>query len=842
MPRRSWATVAVLFVLGCGAGDDGPGPDPSPGSAVPLAIGDTVTGRVAVGDTVRLIYVATGSDELALFFAVDSGQGLLEYLIVPAGSGGGLVAAPGNPSALLLNRTERLPLQAGDTLRVGIWPRPEASDTRYRLLAYRVDRRPEHSPEAYQVDSLRSTERLETSADIDEFVISAADSLELVGVLRTPDASVGGTAGLFLNPPSFNGLGAVPGSESIEQAATRTVAVPPGPTTVQVVGNGGPPQPYEFRVRRVRRAPEVAPAEITAGRSTFGEAIEHIGDIDEYTIVGPLGQYTNLYLSATPSERRTLWVTTLGDGVASKEAYAFSGRPEASTGRVEFPASGRVKLRVYAAGAVPESMGPYQIMQDLLNPAVENGSTLVLGDSVIAESVERQGDIDTLAFSLPAPAALNLFLRRVSGTPGDLQLDVWPAGDSASAMRLLLWASRTTAGTGPIRLAAGNYVARVMGADGHREPALFTGPYRLHAYRIDSAPEIAPVAASVGSVLQDAIDPPGDRDTFALAIQAGDVVRLRLSGIVPNSPIGASILNRTPGAAPAWMGAAGVPVIVGPATSQPIEFGVAGPHRIEVKSVEEGLLLNGPEGPYTLTIEPVPLTPESNPASLGVNATVSEALDAGDIDEYTVVGAVGQEVAFYLSGSSVPACAEFMDPGSPVRRGGTAVGPNGEGSGPVALGASGSIRVRVWAAIGCPTQPFSRYGSLGTGSYGLAVRLVDLAPETAAASLATSDTVGTESIDHPADADVFTFAGVAGSQVLPAVWQAPQPSLLQMNLRLTVTAPGGVTVAEVQSQRVVNRWLRGSPVSLPVTGTYTVRLEVDNRREGAGAYRFTLQP
>ena len=123
-------------------------------------------------------------------------------------------------------------------------------------------------------------------------------------------------------------------------------------------------------------------------------------------------------------------------------------------------------------------------------------------------------------------------------------------------------------------------------------------------------------------------------------------------------------------------------------------------------------------------------------------------------------------------------------------------------------------------------------------SYRFALLTSSDAPETAPAVISVGDTVDIERIDHPADADLFTFQGTIG-QLVTADLEIPADFTGQ--LRMSIFMPGGSALHAVTADPGIP--LGTNPVSfnLEATGTVNVYLINPPASRGHGSYRFVVK-
>lgn len=661
---RSLISAFALLLAACGS--DGPSAPTPPGDDGPepviLSIGDTVSLALAPGqrEQKHRITVAA-STEIAVFIQSDSNM-MLASTIDSAWVASNTMSYGGYP--LLLTRTERIIIPAGKTLSLTVQRNnPDSVRAAYRLFVYRVNRAPEHGPATITPGVVRSDEDLETSADIDEFALTPFAGQEVIGYVATVGPATPGQFALQLGTAGGDLFGypwvnAPADGVPLEDNASSSFPVPlTGAYVVRVLGTMSARPRYQFLVRRLVRAPETAGDSVgTSG--VISESMDYTGDVDEFAIHGAAGKQFNLLLESDTLPQGVL--ETFGEGAPYGRAFLGASAWQASTGMLTIPASGQIAIRMSSHRLDGETgRGAYRIRVVPVNPAPETASAALTGtDSVLTESIERWADRDEFTLNWPTDGLVNLVLQH-DNTQGPLRMDLLPmTGDvpvGSSAPQ------PNGPGSGRFFLPAGTYRLRVIGNSYNNDTGPFTGPYRAYVYRISEAPETGPTTLSLGAVVNEAINPIGDRDTFHLAVPPGELFRIRFDVSSPSAQ-GLTADYRDDG--PIYPG--GPAFVVSPG-------GVSMPTTAEANDVRRLAVYayNGnsdDHGSYALRVEAVPLTPESNPASLGIGSTVTEALPEGDVDQYDLIGAPNAEFALSLLFTDINyyLCARALAPDSPT--------------------------------------------------------------------------------------------------------------------------------------------------------------------------------
>jgi hypothetical protein len=144
--------------------------------------------------------------------------------------------------------------------------------------------------------------------------------------------------------------------------------------------------------------------------------------------------------------------------------------------------------------------------------------------------------------------------------------------------------------------------------------------------------------------------------------------------------------------------------------------------------------------------------------------------------------------------------------------------------------------LRLTQVIVCPAGGSIAY-RIDPSPYGsaarvvLTARLVPAGPEHAPTGIAIGDSISGESLDAPADVDVFTFVGVAGQIVEPRI-HLPGPAGSTESICASLSAPNGAHLGAVSGfpGDTVLTNIQGGRITLPATGTYQIR--VNSGRNG----------
>ena len=853
--RVAAAALLVAAVARCGGEPTEPEPLPPPGSGsyIPIVVGDTIASTL--GDTVDgagFTFRVSAAGRMALFAIADApltltvADSALEQPPSPTFPIAFLYPE-GNPGeAVLARRSERFAVEPGHTYVVRAYHyfgSPET--THFRMFLYRIDPAPEHRAATFAAGDTVTGERLENSADMDEFPLAFTAGIELIAYFQGDDSLAQGAVGLTVLRPDGSDLASVAsdtGVSDLEGRATGRFVIP-ADGVYRFLVQGGIPYPsamptvggFRFQVLPVNRAPETGPSAVALGDTTTG-AIEHQGDVDEYTITGTPGQEFNTFFQSlggafvaelegeTPLEEGPFGMESSGQDTS---LYAVSSRT------VALPASGSATIRVRGRDDRFElDRGAYRFFLYPIDRLPESGpATLTLGDSVDG-TLELPGDIDEFKLTVPSSGLANLLLE--SPTGGGLllltRLDV--TGQIVLGDQLLFAGTPGTpigTGTGPFQLAQSVYTLRVQSGS---DPGAFRGPYRIATYRIHPEPETAPATLTYEVPVTDAIAPVGDYDEFTFSGQKGDVIgpSLQRSGGTSVFPLGARLSRTNPVAdlaSATWQTAA---------DPEPIgRFILPADGTYQIFVGGDGTRL-GTTGGYTLALHRLDTQPEHVPAAIapGANITSEEIDHAGDVDEFVLSAAAGTELQVTFLG--IPSTLLKLEVDAPVTydslKGTDSFGFL-QATGRFLMPAGGQARIRVY-------QP-GDFG--GTGPYSLRVIAVQRTPESIPAAISRNVKVAGESIDYAGDIDEFTFSGTAG-ETITAFLQTPQGFLGISPAILEVVEPGtGNVLGSAQSWNPSPgpHGESTGPITLSVSGTYRLRVRGMDDRQGTGAIEMFVQ-
>jgi len=826
-----------------------------------VTVGDTTDALLKAADSVRTwTFTADTGGEFAVFVQVENSS--VNLLVTDSVNGQYLGAVAGVPSevvpaGLYARRTERFVVAPGTVVRLAFTHWYPEANANIRFLVYPVNRAPEHRAANVAYDSVITGERLENSADVDEFLVNAQAGDEIIGFVKADSPSQQAALELLVYAPS----GLVPigrasddsGQTDLEARTTwRLDIAKPGSIKLllqhasPVVAAPFPGNPlYRFQLRRIDRGPEHTAAQVTPGDTISGETIDYVGDIDEFTIAGVPDGEVNLFLQATgATNKNAIFSDTARTGLGLDPpviAVDSVGTTLLQHYTTRFRLDGSGHHRVTMTGAeFPLSKGPYRFFVYPINRAPEHAAAVLqLGDTIKGESIELPGDVDEFTVQVPANDTANFLFWRPNSF-SDVLVATVDTGPTAAVVAAIQAPGLTLpeygTGTGRRLVQAGDLALHIEG--GGTGGGSFTGPYRVETFSLDDRPELASPTLILGDTITEAMEPAGDHDAFTFQTAPGQLVNFFLQGTGFVSGYGyEAALADSVGEAFDGLGneTGGTP---GVETGR-LDLPYAGRFEVLVSPNNEGQV--GPEqGPYRLAVVPVDPSPEQSPAAFPLGDTLTaEGLDyLGDVDQFLVTAPVASSVQVLLSHSlngilhyetRDPATMDLIQTGNSYSITGTALGPT-------ALPAGGQFYVRVFQARSI-FNPVGNAFSL-TGPYTLAVVAIDSQPESVVSTIAVGDTVFGEAIDPIGDIDEFSFAGSVG-QVVTAKIRAPFAfdfSTVRLDI---VNASNGNILGSAQT--IDDTVESTGPITLPVTGAYLLRVHGISDREGQGGYRITLE-
>ncbi|MFL5386929.1 MAG: PPC domain-containing protein [Longimicrobiaceae bacterium] len=643
--------VLVLAALAsaCGGGD---GPTGGGGKKV-YDVGQVVTGTLANAAEVHTLRVRSSAAGDAAVFLQATGGAVQASLTTEAGA---VLAAVTAAAAGREEPSAVVHLEAGTVYRLLVSAASGSAGGGYRVRVDSVGNAPERVPAELPVDAVVEGERLESPADVDDFTFTGAAGELYIAFLQA--APGGGALRATVPHPGFSGatltlVDSHGGDAALETQSTGRFELPASGTyhlkVSALPGAAASPGDYRLQLRRVGMGPESRPAALPANDTVAGEAIDYVGDIDEFTLTGTPGDRYNLFFRAEPaSASGTLWLEAASVPTGADVRRAPSNGSQVlldnATGSITLPASGSYRVRVYGNSDRALDRGAYRIFAHRVDPQPEHApAVLALNDSVVGERIDLPGDADEFTLDLAQQTVVVLSLsvegdwRGTGVLPARVELESTFAGSE-----------RRDAGTHPITLAAGHHTVRVGGA--WDEGVGVRGGYRLRVFAIDPAPEHLPASFAVGdTVAGEDLRPLGDRDVFTFQAAAGQELNLFLQGTGGTADGGmyAIVSTLSDGYLRAVLSSFAAPSLRTNATRFTIP--TTGTYKVTVYPNNGGYVY-ADQGAYRFAVVPASRAPEHVSATVAVGSTVTgESLDyPSDIDAFTVHGTPGSTMRIAL--------------------------------------------------------------------------------------------------------------------------------------------------------------------------------------------------
>jgi hypothetical protein len=819
----------------------------APGDNVKLlSSGDTATGAVTAKTPAFYRTRVAAGFQLALY--LDAGPNVVMNVLSGSGATIGSIRGSGDLTGAT-TQSFVIPRMADEvTYAIEISAGPnDTQEESYRLRARNVDPRPEHTAAEITIGTVVQ-DAIDYPADIDEYTLTATTGQQLEIYIQQLDSGVtGGVIAVLQQDPKLNfsggGATSAPADGDLEAKASGIITVPTtGRYTVSVQQTRTTAIPayvgrYRFEVLAIDSMPEHASATLAIGDTVANESIDHVGDVDVFTLAGTPGTEFNLFLDASGAAPHSVTAEVVGR--YDLTMYAAPGGPpllQNASGRFTMPPSGNMTIRVHDANTASGLYrGPYRLFAARIDHAPEGIAPVITADAPITSAIEIPGDIDEYSLTLSAPATVNLLLTRgADAIGGALQAQIGGTGATYDPV-YYIQPPGTAVSSGHLDLAPGTYKFTVMGTssrgDGYR------GSYQLELRTVHPAPESVPAHIAVGDTVRgESLEYAGDIDTFTLAIAAGDTINIKLS---------------TPGQSNSgiyfYLQDATTHARVGSGLSQSGRLTPDPGNYQLVVAASNGGEIPSEKGQYELAIDRASARPEHHAAVIALGDTVrDESIDyPGDYDDFVVHGQPGQDIYAtftwvpdgslgpYLNGAGSLA---ILDSASGVTLGGAPSYGGAGNTARVTMPASGVVRVRVQGLSTSFTGGF-------TGGYWFVVLPINRAPETRAAAFTLGDTV-VDAIDPPLDIDEFTFNSVAGQSV-DIFLQAPNglasPGFSGIQLDVIDQTTGALVATLTTHGYTANlEDINTRGVVLPSTGSYLVRVQGTPDLQADGNYRFRI--
>jgi hypothetical protein len=346
-----------------------------------IAIGDTVSGEGIEpwGDADQFHFYGARGQHVNIAFqglGDPSGTAFQAWIDGPGGSpvwAFASVTSPTSAAALHDHQTMRLDLPVTGWYHVTVSATGAAGSPAdrgpYRLALEPLGTAPESVSEALGPGDSVTAESLDSPGDWDEFTVTATPGQELYAIFRGNPAMNGYAWIRVSNRDTGDVLASnvgqgerIVGPFLVPASGQVTIAVYQPASFVRfcydatcqgiltLVG------PYAFQVVPLNRAPEIAPRAYAVGDTVRGEAVEQVGDIDEFTSSGTPGETLTPWYHLTadpvpPGGLISLVIVDPASGtVLSGAGSALNGASAVYFSRESFivPPSGTFIVRVHA--------------------------------------------------------------------------------------------------------------------------------------------------------------------------------------------------------------------------------------------------------------------------------------------------------------------------------------------------------------------------------------------------------------------------------------------------------------------------------------------------------------
>jgi len=801
MPRVVIAAV-VFAAVACNHTPTAPGYG-ARGSHIQY--GRAVSGLLNAPDTARFYLDATAGEMIAAYAGspdtnvlisfTDSGNGVEDVFLTNHHG-----ITPGTKAAF----TYLVPNTGAFSVAM-VRPERQPGQVEFEFVVDTVYIGPEHIKPAITVGQIVSGESIDSVGDIDVFTFNGTAGKQVIGYLQ----ATGDTSGVIQmhiyrsNPDSVLAATASQnGDSSLEDRATNAITLPnTGTYHVRIEEASGTSYvgPYRFEVYQIDSAPESISSTVSPGDTVQGESIDHVGDVDVFTVNAKAGAKYNLFAQTLGATRNIDEVDALdasGHTLATVTAVPGAALTDGpGSGVFTPPANGQFTIRVQNTVAWK---GPYRFFLYPINSAPEIApATFTLGDSVTTETIELPGDVDVFTMNVTRAS-----LATVCATYGTVAVAV--AGIST------LGQNRCTIG---FQVQPGTYTVNAADPPG----GSYRGRYTLTSWAYTAAPEhVSPMITLGDTVKGESIDAPGDYDVFTLNVKANTLVTVSISAAPVVQPTW-SLTNS---------------ILYGG------DFGPSGFIKITTSGTQQFTVGGANVGPYSFVITPWPTAPEHVPAVQPLGGTISgESIDySWDVDQFTLTAPPGTLALFSINNKLPPPIdVQILSPDSSTVLSELEDGPVQAPtySQRFTVPSTGTVLMRVYGAAAGETGPYS-----------ITTTIVNPGPEHVSASTAIGDTVSGESIDYPGDLDQFMFSGTAG-QKINVYLRTPGGT---SGITLQLLAQDGTVLGQVQSFNdtpLANQ--STGTVTLPTTGTYSISVSgssfiPNDGTYGTGPYVFAILP
>jgi len=518
------------------------------------------------------------------------------------------ICSEADTSDLEAGGSDRLELPPGRyRVRMTSWrDRYDGHPLRYRFRLRTVNTAPERIP-ALLVPGDTVTEAIDYAGDEDVFIVRGTPG-SMINVFTEASDSLGGLmVGLDPAPPVPPRHPSAGGAPLLDNPIGRVELPPSGEVRIHAGGGQFSRGDYRLFVLAIDPRPEVGSDQIVPGPSAVTGVLEQYGDVDEFRF--SLASPSRVALRVPPTP-----------GPAVHLLAGGSTEPLVGTRDIRLPA-GEYRVRV-RANSEPGHRGPYEFLLALVDSTVEGPSRLLtVGDTVQSEMAWPH-DVDTWFMDVPDA---DTALVTVSWPEPPMPLVLTFVHQQTGAAHVQDVAYGTF---GRIDLAPGRYAVRLESSFQYWMNEWTPGrrlAYELRTRRVSAAPEHRAPAFTVGDTVRDVFDFVGDLDDFLLTATPGSEVGFVYQSESPYRRV--RVFDH----------ATGMDLVPGHdgrlSMTPPVTIPPGGVIRVRVDLPNEVYATIG--GAYWLSAYAIDRAPESRPSTFAIGDTVSDAIHAGDVDEYT---------------------------------------------------------------------------------------------------------------------------------------------------------------------------------------------------------------
>jgi hypothetical protein len=519
------------------------------------------------------------------------------------------ICSEADTSDLEAGGSGRIELPAGQyRVRMQQWSeRHDGRPVPYRFRLRTVNTAPERVP-ALLLPGDTVIEAIDFVGDEDVFIVRGTPG-SMINVFADASGSPGGLVVGLIPAPHGPPLHASAGGAPLLDNPIGRVELPAsGEARIHASGGQFFRGDYRLFVLAIDPRPEVGSDLIVPGPSVVSGALEQYGDVDEFRF--SLAAPSRIALRVPPAT-----------GPAVHLLAATSTEPLVGTRDVRLPA-GEYRVRVRAYSEPLGHRGPYEFLLALVDSTVEGASRLLtVGDTARSEMTWPH-DVDTWFMDIPAA---DTALVTVSWPEPTIPLVLTFVHQQTGAAHVQDVAYGTF---GRLDLVPGRYAVHLESSFAYWMNEWMPGrrlSYELRTRRVSAAPEHRAPAFAVGDTVWDVFDFMGDLDDFLLTATPGSEVGFVYQSESPYRRVrvfdhatGTELMSDHDGRL---------------SMTPPVTVPPGGVVRVRVDLPNEVYATIG--GAYWLSAYAIDRAPESRSATFAIGDTVSDAIHAGDIDDYT---------------------------------------------------------------------------------------------------------------------------------------------------------------------------------------------------------------